>query len=462
MPTSVPAKSYPLLMELINETYFDRVEQISAARVEDNDDIVCVAMDGRKKLAVKIEGEDINIKLMGGANAVTTARFAAPRKKKTCSKGISCGLGCISATKVCSKKTTPAQKAKKQQIVKDAGGALVAPGGKLSAMPKAGAPPEEKRRKGINNEIDEKYASSNPSKEDIDNWLNERIEARTNPTPENVAQRVAEEVSRDATAGHLEGLGSPNAVGKKFMARVVDRESYAKTMVAADDLDMKLNPNGPMFEGFGVTYPGFSGTIEEIEENWRKSFSAKRNPGYLDDKKLAAVNKAIADPNATEKSKKAAMAKLVRHNKEVQWEQDQEPRIKGLAQQTYDRYQGTPAQRLQVHLDKFDRRVEGAKQDMAKDREKLKTPKGRREVADSIPTGLHEQGDDTRKRTPKEYLKFVADNPPAANDTRTKAQVKADYRRDAAKFHPDNRDTGNTEKFRKIQEAYERKIQEFD
>jgi hypothetical protein len=120
MPKPIPATSYPLLISLINETYFDKVEQISAAEVDDGGDIVCVALDGRKKLAVKVENDNINIKLMGGAVAVNAVKFTAPAKKKTCSKGISCGIGCISATKVCRKKTTPSQKAKKKLIAESA------------------------------------------------------------------------------------------------------------------------------------------------------------------------------------------------------------------------------------------------------------------------------------------------------------------------------------------------------
>lgn len=63
MPKPISAEQYPTLIELINETYLDRVEQIVAARVEDNGDIICVAMDGRKKLAVKVDDENINIRL---------------------------------------------------------------------------------------------------------------------------------------------------------------------------------------------------------------------------------------------------------------------------------------------------------------------------------------------------------------------------------------------------------------
>jgi hypothetical protein len=462
MPKPIPATSYPTLIELINETYFDKVEQISAAEVDDNSDIVCVALDGRKKLAVKVEDEDINIKLMGGAAAATAVKFAAPAKKKTCSKGISCGASCISATKVCRVKTTPNQKAQKQQIVKEAGGVLVAPAGKLAEMPKAGTPPEEKHPKGINNTIDEKYASSDPTDKDVANWVNERIEARTNPTPENVAQRVAEKIGWNAAGHNMVALGEPSAAGKAFVSRSVDRESFAKAMVASDDLTMKLLPNGAMYDLTGKVYPGYKGSIEEIEANWREGLSSKTSPYYLKEKDLAAVNKTIANPNSSEKTKKAARAKLARHNQVVEGDKVQMARAPGLAQQTYHRYQGTPEQRLQVHLDRFDSEVEGAKQDMLKEREMLKTPRGRQKVAESIPTGYDLDSDELRRRTPKEYLKFIADNPPQANDTRTKAQVKADYRREAAMYHPDNKSTGDAGKFRKVQERYERKMQEFE
>lgn len=55
---------YPTLIELINETYLDQVEQIVGAKTEDNGDILCIARDGPKQLAIKITPTDISIRLL--------------------------------------------------------------------------------------------------------------------------------------------------------------------------------------------------------------------------------------------------------------------------------------------------------------------------------------------------------------------------------------------------------------
>lgn len=87
--TTIKTSEYPDLIEIINETYRDEVERIISARFDDAGDIICVAQDGKKQLAVKISDSDIRIKLMnpkdiaadepeetsGGGN---TAQMSAP------------------------------------------------------------------------------------------------------------------------------------------------------------------------------------------------------------------------------------------------------------------------------------------------------------------------------------------------------------------------------------------------
>jgi hypothetical protein len=134
MPIPIPTDQYPTLIELINETYLDRVEQITAAEFADSDDLICVAIDGRKKLAVKVADAGISIKLMGGKKAVGVAKFSTPGKRKTCSNGISCGATCISASKVCQRELTP----KQLQVLAS-----------LRQLAKAGSPVAQKQIDGI-------------------------------------------------------------------------------------------------------------------------------------------------------------------------------------------------------------------------------------------------------------------------------------------------------------------------
>jgi phage gp29-like protein len=69
----IPETSYPNLIQLINQTYTDEVEQILSAGVDDNENIICLAQDGGKQLAIQITDTDIKIKLFN-----PTAQFSEP------------------------------------------------------------------------------------------------------------------------------------------------------------------------------------------------------------------------------------------------------------------------------------------------------------------------------------------------------------------------------------------------
>jgi phage gp29-like protein len=71
---TIPVEAYPDLIQLINITYTDEVEQILSAGVEENGDIICLAQDGNKQLSVKI-GDNIQIKLFN-----PTVQFTAPKQ----------------------------------------------------------------------------------------------------------------------------------------------------------------------------------------------------------------------------------------------------------------------------------------------------------------------------------------------------------------------------------------------
>lgn len=68
----IPTASYPDLISLINETYTDDVEQILGAGVDKSNNIICLAQDGSKQLAIEITNDDIKIKLFN-----PTAQFSA-------------------------------------------------------------------------------------------------------------------------------------------------------------------------------------------------------------------------------------------------------------------------------------------------------------------------------------------------------------------------------------------------
>jgi DnaJ domain len=452
MPKPIPATSYPLLISLINETYFDKVEQISAAEVDDGGDIVCVALDGRKKLAVKVEDDDINIKLMGGAVAVNAVKFAAPTKKKTCSKGISCGASCISATKVCKVKTTPSQKMQKQQIVQEAGGALVAPAGKLASV---GTKPDAEskgakgdRKKSINDRIDEKYASANPSDEDVANWVKERINAHFEPTPENIAQRSVAEARRNS---RLDEIGRTDIEEGKFSKRVRDRDSYAKARVAREDWGRKNDSERV--------------NARTDPEMW---FRAVRSEGRLSDAELSKVQGQVAKGSA------AAQKKLAKHNKAVAAEPAERARAQELAAKNAKDQGQSKGERLKHHREEFDKIEAAQKQRMEKDWGPIQA--GRKSALNDAKSEAL-AGEIPRRENPakrgtyqpisdgdiKEHLTELAKK----RDTQmfsgeTKAELRKQYRDLAAKYHPDNQATGDEREFRRVTDAYNRKLTEFD
>jgi hypothetical protein len=64
MPTPIPPYKYPKLINIINDTYSDGIDEIVSARTEDDKTILCICRDGRKQLAVKITSDEIAIRLM--------------------------------------------------------------------------------------------------------------------------------------------------------------------------------------------------------------------------------------------------------------------------------------------------------------------------------------------------------------------------------------------------------------
>jgi hypothetical protein len=65
MPTPIPQTEYPTLIELINLTYQDKIEQLLSAQLQDDDDtIVALGKDGIKLIAFEITSEMIEFRLV--------------------------------------------------------------------------------------------------------------------------------------------------------------------------------------------------------------------------------------------------------------------------------------------------------------------------------------------------------------------------------------------------------------
>jgi hypothetical protein len=453
MPTPIPASSYPLLMDLINQTYLDRVERIDGAQVDDGDNIICAATDGRKALAVRVTDDGIDIKLRGAQ--ARSPQFAAAKKPSKCGKGISCGDGCISAAKVCRKKTTPKQKAQKQKIVADAkGGALVPIGGKLSTTDKKSSnsaegekSAENAQTKTPNDLIDEKYASENPSNSDVANWTKERVNAHFEPTPENIAQRAVKEAKR--TLG-LEETGREDLDYGKFSGKVKDRDSYAKASVAYEEWQKKKHPEAL--------------ARSADPETWIRSLKSE---GKLSDAELTKIQGQVAKGSA------AAAKKLAKHNAAVAAEPAQRIRAQELAARHQAAQSQSRSERLSHYKQKFDEIQASQKQKMEQAWEPIQAGKksalkDAREEAlggviprrDSLKRGVYMPISDGDI---KEHLQGLAKK----RDTDmfsggTKADVRKQYRDLAAKYHPDNKTTGDEKEFRRVTDAYNQKLEEFN
>ena len=286
---------YPLLISIIDESYTDGLDRISSARLNDDDTVLVVGIDGAKQIGVKISDLNIKIRLLNpdpidtnsaafsdsniyqqlGMRLVELAlevEFAAPKaknngslKKKTCKTGLSCGGTCISKSKVCARAlsidqqkqfkelkkrlkggNSDAQKGiqdlkdEQQGIKKEPTELKESPvGGQLTTTPKK--PEKEKEdlkvKKTAQEQINDKYSSENPTDDDAKSWLADTIEARNNPTPENVEARTAAEMARQ-NRRYESGVDS-----YKFSAKILDRKSYALAAQAAERWEKKKYPD---------------------------------------------------------------------------------------------------------------------------------------------------------------------------------------------------------------------------
>jgi hypothetical protein len=225
--STIAPNLYPLLISVIDESYTDGLDRISSARLNDDDTVLVVGMDGAKQIGVKISDSNIKIRLLNsdpidtnsaafsdsniyqqlGMRLVELAlevEFAAPKaknngslKKKTCKAGLSCGGTCISKSKVCARALSIEQQKQFKELKKrlkagdsDAqtgidnlrneqqGIKKESVGGELTTTP---TKPEPKRQLSEREQIDNKYASRSVSDEDANAWFKERAKIDSNP-----------------------------------------------------------------------------------------------------------------------------------------------------------------------------------------------------------------------------------------------------------------------------------------
>jgi phage gp29-like protein len=64
MPTTIESTEYPTLLNIINGTYRDEVEQILSAQLQDDDSTVAIGLDGKKQVAALITENRIKVRLL--------------------------------------------------------------------------------------------------------------------------------------------------------------------------------------------------------------------------------------------------------------------------------------------------------------------------------------------------------------------------------------------------------------
>jgi DnaJ domain len=382
----------------------------------------------------------------GRSVSVNTVSFAATPKKKTCVKGVSCGNTCISARRVCRKAMSVEQQQAKKEIVS------------IVHIPKTESKSESNSssgssgsKKSINDLIDEKYASANPTSEDADNWFKERIDARYKPTPENVEQRTAEELRR-SVSGREAGRVGLSDDPDRFSRRVNDAESYAKAMYAYEEWDKQQDPEGAKRK----TDPNL----------WFKSLTAW--DGRLSDKDLPVVQAKAA------KGVKSAIKQLQKHNAAVATDDENWARAEELARTHRNRQAMSESERLQELRQEFKQKSAEMKSKMEDEYKpiaagnKVAVKNARNDVATGLGirvTSYDKRGTfrDATNDDVRGYLIQVAEKRDSQVFRGTsKNDVRKEYRQLAAKYHPDNRDTGDAAKFRQLTDAYNLKLRDFD
>jgi DnaJ-class molecular chaperone len=127
---------YPLLKQIIDETYTDKIDKINKAWLYPSGQIEVSATDEGRQLSIEI-GEHVSIS-QTGEDSNFSASFAGT-KQRNCKTGISCGATCISKTKTCKKKASGGQAAKTKEVL-----ALVHVPRKVEAKAKGKRKPTEK------------------------------------------------------------------------------------------------------------------------------------------------------------------------------------------------------------------------------------------------------------------------------------------------------------------------------
>jgi hypothetical protein len=410
------------------------------------------------------------------AKWVATAEFAATKpaagaKKKNCKPtSISCGFSCILGQKVCRITMTMEQQKAAKALKKELRDSkkpstkdeppVVKPtpepvkGGGLAVTKKEPAQDEQAPKKSIFDQIDDDWASDNPSEDDAKAWINAHIEARFNPSATNVESRTAD-YFKDNFRGQFESRLDIKA--GKFSDRIIDRDSYAKAAQASEVWQRKNRPENVA-------------SLQD-EDNWLRNRTVRFDG--LKPSDIPGLEKKIATTKS-EAVKKKAMRDLA----SLRQDEADLPAIK-------ERVKRDVARQTAIHTAKKADRIEQLKQEFdaeaAKQKGKMESmyadlKKGKKsavedatfEAASHAGVGFRESSTKRGTYEPptnadfQDRLKELA----VKKDTNlfkiykktTKAEIRKQYRTLAESAHPD-KPGGSAEKFRRLTDAYNKVLE---
>jgi DnaJ domain len=330
-------------------------------------------------------------------------------------------------------------------------------GGGLAVTKKEPAPDEQAPKKSIYDQIDDDWASDNPSEDDAKAWINAHIEARFNPSATNVESRTADYL-KDNFRGQFESRLDIKA--GKFSDRIIDRDSYAKAAQASEAWQRKNRPENVA-------------SLQD-EDNWLRNRTVRFDG--LKPSDIPGLEKKIATTKS-EAVKKKAMKDLA----SLRQDEADLPAIK-------ERVKRDVARQTAIHTAKKADRIEQLKQEFDAEAAKQKTKmesmyadlkKGKKSaVEDATFEAANHAGVEFRRSSTKrgtyeppsnsdfqDRLKELA----VKKDTNlfkidkktTKAEIRKQYRTLAESAHPD-KPGGSAEKFRRLTDAYNKVLEGFD
>jgi DnaJ domain len=282
---ATPPQVLDLIKSILEEFYTDGIDQVLSAKLDSGGNIVGEFSDRvgarqLKRYQYQITDSEVTYKLLNPSevSSFSIESFnplfgvgARAGKKKNCAKSTPCGDSCIAAGKVCRKKPGSAVKAKIEEV-------RVALGEHVGKESKGDIVPiPQKKQKQVFQKtygvdpIDAKYASSNPTDTDVENWYQEKIKEK--PTPESIEAAAIKETSKSIQEYDLR-------------KKVTDRETYARTAYADEQLSdkylKKYNIGDPTTQAYWLKSltAKFGDTDEVLEKKIKNAKTEKLKQKY--------------------------------------------------------------------------------------------------------------------------------------------------------------------------------------